>query len=101
LIPDYLTETADGVILSLVVQPRSSKNQLMGCHDGALKVRLTAPPVDGSANSCCCAFLAKLLRVPVRDIKIISGTTSRHKRVLVSGLGSSAIVKHLGVKNDA
>ncbi len=98
--PGYLTETADGVILALVVQPRSSKNQLAGCHDGALKVRLTAPPVDGSANKCCCAFLAKLLGVPARDLEIISGATSRHKRVLVSGLCHADIVERLGVKND-
>jgi uncharacterized protein (TIGR00251 family) len=96
----YLTKTVDGVILSLIVQPRSSKNQLVGYHDGSLKVRLTAPPVDGSANKCCCAFLAKLLRVPARDIKIISGATSRHKRVLVSGLCHEDIVERLGVKND-
>jgi uncharacterized protein (TIGR00251 family) len=98
--PDYLTETADGIILSLVVQPRSSKNQLVGRHAGALKVRLMAPPVDGSANSCCCVFLAKLLRRPVRDIEIISGTASRHKRVLIRGLSSSAIVERLGIEHD-
>ncbi len=98
--PGYLTNTVDGVILSLVVQPRSSKNQLTGCHDGALKVRLTAPPVDGAANKCCCAFLAKLLGVPVRDIEIISGATSRHKRVLIRGCCHSDIIERLGVKGD-
>jgi uncharacterized protein len=98
--PDYLTETAEGVILSLKVQPRSSKNQLVGSHDGALKVKLTAPPVDGSANKCCCDFLAKLLRVPVRDIEITSGATSRHKRVLVKGLSGSDVVARLNAENS-
>ncbi|MBD1399507.1 DUF167 domain-containing protein [Pelovirga terrestris] len=98
--PDYLSETADGVILSLVVQPRSSKNQLAGCHDGALKVRLTAPPVDGAANKCCCAFLAKLLRVPLRDIEILSGVRSRHKRLLIHGLCQNDIIERLGAIND-
>jgi len=95
---DYLTETADGVILSLRVQPRSSKNQVVGVHDGALKLKLTAPPVDGSANKCCCDFISKLLGVPVRDIEIISGSTSRFKRVLVSGLGKEDIIERFRVK---
>jgi len=97
---DYLTETADGVILTLKVQPRSSKNQLVGCHDGVFKVKLTAPPVDGSANKCCCDFLAKQLGVPARDIEIITGATARHKRVLVSGFGKRDILERLGVKNN-
>ncbi len=96
----YLTETEDGVILSLKVQPRSSKNQLVGSHDGALKVKLTAAPVDGSANTCCCKFLAKLLRVPVRDIDMITGATSRHKRVLVKGLSCADIAGRLGLESD-
>jgi len=98
--PDYLTATADGVILSLKVQPRSSKNQLVGCHDGVLKVKLTAPPVDGSANTCCCEFLAKLLRVPVRDIEIVAGATSRHKRVLVKGFTRNRAADLLGMDNE-
>lgn len=98
--PDYLSETAQGVILLLKVQPRSSKNQLVGSHDGALKVKLTAPPVDGCANKCCCAFLAKLLRVPVWQIELISGATSRHKRVLVTGLSASDVLARLGREND-
>lgn len=97
---DYLTETEDGVILSLKVQPRSSKNQLIGRHDGALKVKLTAPPVDGSANKCCCDFLAKILGVPVRDIEIIAGATSRRKRVLVKNLRISDVVECLGTGNN-
>jgi len=98
--PDYLTATEEGVILDLKVQPRSSKNQLVGSHAGALKIKLTAPPVAGSANKCCCDFLAQLLSVPVRDIDIITGATSRHKRVLVKGLSCADIVGRLGLEND-
>jgi len=98
--PDYLAATAAGVILSLKVQPRSSKNQLAGSHDGALKVKLTAPPVDGSANTCCCEFLAKLLRVPVRDIEIVAGATSRHKRVLIKGLSCNDALDRLGLNDN-
>lgn len=98
--PDFLSETAAGVILFLKVQPRSSTNQLVGDHGGALKLKLTAPPVDGAANKCCCDFLAKQLRVPVRDVEIIAGSTSRHKRVLVKGLTSHDVVRLLGIEND-
>lgn len=98
--PDYLSVTADGVILSLKVQPRSSKNQVVGHHDGVLKVKLTAPPVAGAANKCCCDFLAKLLCVPVRDIDILTGAASRHKRVLIKGLSRCDVVERLGVKDD-
>lgn len=98
--PEYLTRAADGVILTLKVLPRASKNQLTGSHDGALKVKLTAPPVDGSANTCCCQFLAKLLRVPVRDVEIVAGATSRHKRVLIKGLSCNEALDRLGVKDD-
>lgn len=98
--PDYLTATEEGVILALKVQPRSSKNQLVGLHEGALKIKLTAPPVAGSANKCCCDFIAQLLSVPARDIAIITGATSRHKRVLVKGLNRCDVVERLGVKDD-
>lgn len=98
--PEYLTRAADGVILTLKVLTRASKNQLTGSHDGALKVKLTAPPVDGSANTCCCQFLAKLLRVPVRDVEIVAGATSRHKRVLIKGLSCNEALDRLGVKDD-
>jgi uncharacterized protein (TIGR00251 family) len=98
--PDYLAATAAGVILSLKVQPRSSKNQLAGSHDGALKVKLTAPPVDGSANKCLCEFLAKLLHVPVRHIAIIAGATSRHKRVLIKGLSCNDALDRLRLNDN-
>ncbi len=97
---DCLTETAEGVILSLKVQPRSSRNQLVGYHDGTLKVKLTAPPVDGLANICCCEFLAKLLGLPARDIELVSGTTSRYKKVFVKGLSGGEVARCLGLKSD-
>lgn len=98
--PDYLRETAQGVILALKVQPRSSKNQLVGRHNGALKVKLTAAPVDGLANKCCCDFLAKLLNVPGRNVEIMSGATARHKLVLVKELSRQEIIERLGIEND-
>lgn len=73
------------MILTLHVQPRASKNQLCGVQDTSLKIRLTSPPVDGAANRLCREFLAELLDVPRSAVEIISGETSRHKRVRIAG----------------
>jgi uncharacterized protein (TIGR00251 family) len=73
------------LLLRVFVQPRSSRNQFCGIHEGELKVRLTSPPVDGEANQCCREFLAKQLKVPKSSVTIISGETSRHKRLRIEG----------------
>lgn len=71
--PDWLKTIADGTIVTLHVQPRASKNEIIGQQGEALKVRLTSPPVEGAANKLCCEFLAKLCGVPKRDVSIYSG----------------------------
>lgn len=91
----FIEETADGVILRLQVLPRSSKNQIVGPHGDALKVKLTSPPVDGAANKCCCDYLAKLFGVAKSNVVIVSGETSRKKRVLVRGVGLDEVVELL------
>jgi uncharacterized protein len=78
------TVTGNAIILNLHIQPRASKNQVCGVQDSALKIRLTSPPVDGAANKLCREFLADLLNVPKSAVEIISGDTSRHKRVRIS-----------------
>jgi uncharacterized protein (TIGR00251 family) len=84
--PDWLKAIADGTVVSLHIQPRASKNEIIGEQNGALKVRLTSPPVDGAANKLCCEFIAKLCGVAKREVSIVSGEKSRHKRVLISGV---------------
>ncbi|MBK5276480.1 MAG: YggU family protein [Desulfuromonadales bacterium] len=79
------TITGDGIILTLHIQPRASKNEVCGIHGDALKVRLTSPPVDGAANKLCREFLAELFKVPKSAVEIISGETSRHKRIRIAG----------------
>jgi uncharacterized protein YggU (UPF0235/DUF167 family) len=56
-----------------------------------LKVRLAAPPVDGAANAACCAFFAKLCRLPRRRVILIAGESSRHKRLLLQGADPAMI----------
>lgn len=80
---DFIQEKNNGIILKVFVQPRSSKNMIAGILDNALKIKLTAPPVDGAANKMCIQHLAKWLKVPKSSIEIISGRSSRTKRFLV------------------
>ena len=72
-----------GVVFKILVQPRSSKNMVCGIHDDALKLKITAPPVNNAANLMTIAFLAKALDVPKSSLEIISGHTSRNKQVLL------------------
>jgi uncharacterized protein (TIGR00251 family) len=82
--PSLCTVTEEGIVLNLHIQPRASKNEVCGVQDNALKIRLTSPPVDGAANKLCREFLADLFHVPKSAVEIISGETSRHKRVRIA-----------------
>lgn len=73
------------------VQPRSSRNAVEGEHGDALKVRLTAPPVDGAANEALVALLADELEVGRRAIRIVAGENSRNKIVEVDGIAAEAV----------
>ena len=73
------------------VQPRASKNEMVGTHGDALKVRLTAPPVDSAANDGLVALLAEALGVARRDVQIVAGATSRAKVVEVAGVSQQQI----------
>lgn len=73
-----------GIALTLQIQPRASKNEVCGVQGNALKIRLTSPPVDGAANKLCREFLADLFDVPRSAVEIVSGETSRHKRVRIA-----------------
>ena len=79
----FIQESSSGIILKVFVQPRSSKNMIAGQHGEALKLKLKAPPVDGAANKMCIQYLAKCLKIPKSSIEIISGHTSRTKRILL------------------
>ncbi len=75
-------ETSGSLEFKVLAVPRSSKNQIVGRHGDALKVKLKAPPVDGAANKMCVSFLAKTFQMPKTDLEIISGQSSRQKQVM-------------------
>jgi uncharacterized protein (TIGR00251 family) len=79
-----IRETASGVTFAMKVQPRAKKNAITGELGTALKVSLTAPPVEGRANEACIEFFAKLLKVPRSSVTIASGRTSRSKVIRVA-----------------
>jgi uncharacterized protein (TIGR00251 family) len=77
----------DGAItFSVRVAPRASRSEIVGEHDGALRVRIAAPPVDGAANENLVRTLAKALGVPGAAVEIVSGHQSRNKTVRVRGV---------------
>ncbi|MGA8298411.1 MAG: DUF167 domain-containing protein [Terriglobales bacterium] len=80
------------------VHPRAKKNAITGEIGDALKVALTAPPVDGKANAACIEFFAKLLNVPRSSVTIASGETSRNKVVRIMGLPAEEVRARLAEK---
>jgi uncharacterized protein len=83
-----IVERSGAVEFDVRVVPRASKSEVVGRHDGALKVRISAPPVDGAANAELIKLLAKCFAVSKADIEIVSGQTSKTKRVRISDLSS-------------
>lgn len=75
------------MLIRVYVAPRASANRVVGAHNGAVKITLTAPPVEGAANKALVEFLAKLLGVPKGDVELASGESSRSKVVRVVGVG--------------
>lgn len=78
----FIEESARGFIIKVFVQPRSSKNKIEGIYGDALKIKLTAPPVAGAANKMCIEFLAKSIGAPKSTVEVLSGHSSRTKRIL-------------------
>lgn len=75
------------------LQPRASRDEVAGVLDGALRVRLHAPPVDGAANDALVAFLAERLSVPRRGVRIVTGATSRMKTIEIEGVTSADVAR--------
>jgi len=80
----FVLNHPSGLAFRVHVQPRSSRNQVVGVHGDALKVKLTAPPVEGAANTACIAFMADALGIAKSAISIISGHTGRRKTLLIT-----------------
>jgi uncharacterized protein (TIGR00251 family) len=82
--PFLRTEKDGSVIVDVHVMPNAARTQIQGLHDGALHVRLKAPPVEGKANLALQAWLAKALGVPKAAVELVRGATARRKQLRVA-----------------
>ncbi len=85
----------EAVILKVYLQPKSSKNEIIGPFRDGIKVKITAPPVEGKANDGLIRFLAKEWGIPVSDIEILRGHHSREKTLRISAQNPSELIKEL------
>jgi uncharacterized protein (TIGR00251 family) len=83
--PNWLKQTPNGITLSLHCQPGAKITKVVGLHDGCLKISLQAPALENKANELLLAWLSKQLKIPQKQIHLISGQNSRKKRVEVWG----------------
>jgi len=82
-------ETSSGVTFAVRVHPRARKNAITGELGDALKLALTAPPVEGKANDACIEFFANLLKVPRSSVSIAAGQSSRNKVIRIAGVSAA------------
>lgn len=94
-LPSYLSVRADGVWLSLKVQPRASRNEIGEALGAELKVKVTAPPVDAAANEALVRFLAEVLGCPRGAVQLMRGQTARHKQIRITGMKADEIAAKL------
>ena len=90
-----LTVTGDGLLFNVHVQPRASRSEICGIHEGELRLRLTSPPVEDAANRQCVELIAKALGVAKSKVSIKSGAKSRHKVVRVEGVQPDSLLSLL------
>jgi uncharacterized protein (TIGR00251 family) len=86
-------------VIKVKVLPRSSRTEIAGRENAVYRVRLTDPPVEGRANKSLVALLAEKLRIPKRDIEIVSGKTGRLKTVKINGMSEGAVATTLEAKS--
>ena len=95
-LPPFLRAQADGVVLSVKLQPRASANEIGEALGNELRIKVTAPPVDAAANEALIKVLAQQLNCPRNRVDLIRGHTSRHKTVMLYGLAAEDVAKRLG-----
>jgi uncharacterized protein (TIGR00251 family) len=91
-----IKESASGLTFAVKVHPRARKNAITGTVGDALKLALTAPPVDGKANQAVIEFFADLFAIPRSSVTIASGETSRNKVVRIAGVSKAVAAQRLG-----
>ncbi len=94
--PAWLKKLPDGsLLIQVLVQPRASRDEIAGPQGDSLKIRMTAPPVDGRANKAVLSFLAKSLGLPKSSLRISKGERSRIKTIHIQGLSEEETLMRL------
>lgn len=94
-VPPFLHSQGADSIIAVKLQPRSSQNGICGVLGDALKIKVTAPPVDSAANKLLTNFLAETLGCPKGAVEITKGLTSRNKTVHITGLSPEAVLSKI------
>lgn len=97
-LPGYLKAQPDGLLLSVKVQPRASRNEIGPALGNELRVRVTAPPVDAAANEALVRLLAGRLGCPRSRVELVRGHTSRHKMLKLHGVSAETTLARLGTR---
>jgi hypothetical protein len=90
-----IKDTTSGATFAVRIHPRAKRNAITGILGDALKLSLTAPPVEGRANDACIEFFADLLKLPRSSITIAAGQSSRNKVIRVAGLSAAEVEQRL------
>jgi uncharacterized protein (TIGR00251 family) len=93
--PGFLRVQADGVLLSVKLQPRASANEIGDALGSELRIKVTAPPVDAAANEALIKLLSQQLDCPRNRVELVRGHTSRHKTIKLHGLTAEAVAEKL------
>lgn len=93
---DWIQQVDGACLLRVRVIPRASQTKIDGLHDGALKIRLKAPPVDGKANKALITFLSKTTGYRRSDLELTHGSTGRNKTLLIHGAHADDVRSRLG-----
>ena len=101
-IPSWMSKSTDGYIVRFYAQPQASISEIVGVYgegsESRLKIRISAPPVDGAANQELVRFLKKAIGIPLSQIKLIRGETSRSKDVLFVNVNAKRVIESLGME---
>ncbi len=81
-----IEQTPHGIRITVFAQPKAAKNEVIGPHNGAVKIKITAPPIEGRANEAIIEFLSELFKIPKRSIQLYRGGTSRNKIFELEGV---------------
>ena len=92
---EFVRDVADGCTVSVRVQPGAKRNAVLGLHGGAVKIALSALPVDGKANEALIAFVAEKVGLPRARVSLVSGMTNRSKVLRVTGKSAAEVRESL------